>query len=144
MSRSFQYNPVSPNLEVTRTSLGGDNNCAINIYGKQKPTPAAHLKAHSTSGLWSGGSALPLDPPLAGCRRGGGGRLVPPSTAALHGGSLTWLWNSCMILPGARVQEGRMQWQPTPVFLPGESQGQRSLVGCHLWGHTESDTTEAT
>ena len=32
----------------------------------------------------------------------------------------------------------------TPVFLPGESQGQRSLVGCHLWGHTESDTTEAT
>ena len=38
----------------------------------------------------------------------------------------------------------RRQWQPTPVFLPGESQGQRSLVGCRLWGHTESDTTEAT
>ena len=32
----------------------------------------------------------------------------------------------------------------TPVFLPGESQGQRSLVGCRLWGRTESDTTEAT
>ena len=30
------------------------------------------------------------------------------------------------------------------VFLPGESQGRGSLVGCHLWGHTESDTTEAT
>ena len=30
------------------------------------------------------------------------------------------------------------------AFLPGESQGERSLVGCHLWGHTESDTTEAT
>ena len=28
-------------------------------------------------------------------------------------------------------------------ILPGESQGQRSLVGCRLWGHTESDTTEA-
>ena len=38
----------------------------------------------------------------------------------------------------------RRKWQPTPVFLPGESQGQQSLVGCHLWGHTESDTTEAT
>ena len=38
----------------------------------------------------------------------------------------------------------RREWQPTPVFLPGESQGQRSLVGCHLWGCTESDTTEAT
>ena len=38
----------------------------------------------------------------------------------------------------------RRQWQPTPVFLPGESQGWGSLVGCRLWGHTESDTTEAT
>ena len=35
-------------------------------------------------------------------------------------------------------------WQPTPVFLPGESQGRQSLVGCHLWGHKESNTTEAT
>ena len=38
----------------------------------------------------------------------------------------------------------RRKWQPTPVFLPGESQGRESLVGCCLWGHTESDTTEAT
>ena len=39
---------------------------------------------------------------------------------------------------------GRWKWQPTPVFLPGESQGQRSLVGCRLWGCTESDMTEVT
>ena len=38
----------------------------------------------------------------------------------------------------------RRKWQPTPVFLPGESQGRGSLVGCRLWGHTESDTTEVT
>ena len=38
----------------------------------------------------------------------------------------------------------RRKWQRTPVFLPGESQGRRSLVGCHLWGCTESDTTEVT
>ena len=38
----------------------------------------------------------------------------------------------------------RRKWQPTPVFLPGKSQGRRSLVGCRLWGHTELDTTEAT
>ena len=38
----------------------------------------------------------------------------------------------------------RRKWQPTPVFLPGESQGRGSLVGCHLWGHTESDVTDAT
>ena len=37
------------------------------------------------------------------------------------------------------IKEGK---QPTPVFLPGESQGWGSLVGCPLWGHTELDTTE--
>ena len=37
----------------------------------------------------------------------------------------------------------RRKWQPTPVFLPGESQGWGSLVGSGLWGRTESDTTEA-
>ena len=38
----------------------------------------------------------------------------------------------------------RRKWQPTPVFLPGESQGQGSLVGWRLWGCTESDTPEVT
>ena len=38
----------------------------------------------------------------------------------------------------------RRKWQPTPAFLPGESQGRGSLVGCCLWGCTELDTTEAT
>ena len=37
----------------------------------------------------------------------------------------------------------RRKWQPTPAFLPGESQGRGSLVGCCLWGRTESDTTDA-
>ena len=43
-----------------------------------------------------------------------------------------------------KIMNCRRKWQPTPVFLPGESQGQRSLVGCHLWGRTELDRTEAT
>ena len=38
----------------------------------------------------------------------------------------------------------RRAWQPTPVFLPGESLGQSSLVGCSPWGHKESDTPKAT
>ena len=42
------------------------------------------------------------------------------------------------------VMHWRMKWQPTPVFLPGESQGRQGLVGCRLWDRTESDTTEAT
>ena len=36
----------------------------------------------------------------------------------------------------------RGQWHPTPVLLPGDSHGQRSLVGCSPWGHEESGTTE--
>ena len=53
----------------------------------------------------------------------------------------------CKIYPSFNQQvliKSVRKWQPTPVFLPGESQGQRSLVGGHLWGLTESDTTEAT
>ena len=38
----------------------------------------------------------------------------------------------------------RRKWQPTPVFLPGGSQGWQSMVGCCLWGRTESDTIEET
>ena len=46
---------------------------------------------------------------------------------------------------GARVLFGwRREWHPTPVLLPGNSHGQRSLVGCRLWGRTGSDTTEGT
>ena len=42
----------------------------------------------------------------------------------------------------ARLQHQRRQWQPTPVLLPGESHGRRSLVGYSPRGHKESDTTE--
>ena len=38
----------------------------------------------------------------------------------------------------------RRKWQPTPIFLPGESRGQRSLAGYSPWSHKESDMTEAT
>ena len=41
-------------------------------------------------------------------------------------------------------EEAEKEWQPTPVFLSGESQGQKSLVSCCLWGRTQSDTTEVT
>ena len=46
--------------------------------------------------------------------------------------------------PRVRKIPWRRKWQHTPVFLPGKSHGQRSLAGYSPWGHTESDTTEAT
>ena len=46
------------------------------------------------------------------------------------------------LLAGFREEAWRRKWQPTPVFLPGESHRQRSLVGYCSWGHKESDKTE--
>ena len=65
-------------------------------------------------------------------------------------GLLWWLrWQSVCLQggrPGFTPWVGkiswRRKWQPTPVFLPGKSHGQRNLVGYSLWGHKESDTTE--
>ena len=49
------------------------------------------------------------------------------------------------LIPGlGRTPRGGHGKPTTPVFLPGESQGLGSLMGCRLWGRTESDMTEAT
>ena len=50
----------------------------------------------------------------------------------------------CGFDPWVGKNPWRRAWQPTPVFLPRESHGQRSLVGYGPWGHKESDTTEVT
>ena len=63
--------------------------------------------------------------------------------AAVHGVAKSWTRLSDFTFTFT-FMHWRRKWQPTPVFLPGESQGQGSLVGCRLWGHTELDTTEAT
>ena len=55
-----------------------------------------------------------------------------------------WAFSSCHNWGLFFLAVWRREWQPTPVLLPGESQGGGSLVGCHLWGRTESDTIEAT
>ena len=44
--------------------------------------------------------------------------------------------------PWVRKMPWRREWLPTPIFLPGEFHGQRSLVGYSLWGCREMDTTE--
>ena len=48
------------------------------------------------------------------------------------------------IVPSVSRDAYKSKWQPTPVFLPGESQGRGSLVGCRLWVHTQLDTTGVT
>ena len=53
-------------------------------------------------------------------------------------------WNAGDLgsIPGSGRSPGEGKWQPTPVLLPGESHGGRSLVGYSSWGRKESDTTE--
>ena len=62
--------------------------------------------------------------------------------AAVHG--VTQSQTQLKRLSSSSSIHWRRKWQPTPVFLPGESQGQGSLVGCPVWGRTEADPTEAT
>ena len=45
------------------------------------------------------------------------------------------------LVPGSGRFLWRREWQPTPVFLPGKSHGQRSLAVYSLWGHRDSDRT---
>ena len=90
-------------------------------------------------------------------------RFIAGSTMATHSSTLAWKipWmeepGGLQSMGSLRVRHNwatslslftfmnwRRKWQPTPVFLPGESQGWGSLVGCRPWGRTESDTTEAT
>ena len=61
--------------------------------------------------------------------------------AAVHGVPRSWTRLSDFTFT---FMHWRRKCQPTPVFLPGESQGRRSLVGCRRWGRIESDMTEAT
>ena len=62
-----------------------------------------------------------------------------PGRLQSHGVSKSWIR-----LSDFTFTHWRRKWQPTPLFLPGDSQGRESLVGCRLWGCTESDRTEAT
>ena len=87
--------------------------------------------------------------------------LLPPSPFAFslsqYQDLFQWVSSSQQVAKVLELQPQSFQWifrlisfgidwfdLSTPVFLPGESQGQRSLVGFCLWGCTESDTTEAT
>ena len=63
--------------------------------------------------------------------------------AILWNSAFCWVYLSLSPLTSTSLH-WRRKWQPTPVFLPGESLGQGSLVGCRLWGRTEWDTTKVT
>ena len=132
----------------------------------QRIPETSHQDTLKTAGLEGRSTHLCCGiPPIAflhlGCSIPRGVSEVPLGSFYLHAlGSGTTLLHSLIALCVFQFHElhyffyagGELQGSPvwqalaghTPVFLPGESQGRGSLVGCHLWGRTESDTTEAT
>ena len=56
----------------------------------------------------------------------------------------TYRFSRCKFNPWFGKIPWRRAWQLTPVFLPGESHGERTLEGCSPWDHKQLDTTEAT
>ena len=74
------------------------------------------------------------------CCRVGGNKSSSACMRLFEGGPIIFITSTMFYL---RSNNRTKKWQPTPVFLPGESQGWGSLVGCCLWGRTESDTSEA-
>ena len=86
---------------------------------------------------------------LGSGRSPGGGHGNPLQYSCLENPMDQGAWWAAVY--GVAQSRTRLSDWPSPfpfhaseMFLPGESQGQRSLVGCRLWGHTESDTTEVT
>ena len=89
---------------------------------------------HVIGPVVGGGSGSPLQSSCLGNPMDGGAWW-----AAVHG-----VAQGRIRLSNFTFMHWRGKWQPTPVFLPGESQGWGSLVGCRLWGGTELDTTKVT
>ena len=131
--RRWPPTPVlSPGESHARRSLVG-----CSPWGREESDTTEWLHFHFSLSCIGEGNGNPLQCSCLENPRDGGAWW-----AAVYGitQSRTWLkglsMHACM--------HWRRKWQPTPLSLPGESQGWRSLVGCCLWDHTELDKTEAT
>ena len=105
-------------------------------WGHEESDPTERLHFHFSLSCIGEGNGNPLQSSCLENSRDGGAWW-----AAVHGVAKSQTRLSDFTFT---FMHWRRKWQPTPVFLPGESQGWRGLVGCRLWGRTESDTTEAT
>ena len=114
-------------------------------------TPTGRLRyrpawlAHLGGGPSLEGEGQRFSPsPLVGCAGSLEGSHPPHLPETALGDFPRGPWASLVgLTPGSgEIPPSSRKWQPTPVFLPGESHGQKSLVGYSLWGHKESDTTE--
>ena len=127
---------------------------STHMYGQGFPRWCSSKESTPQCKIWKRPRLIPGSGRSPGV--GNSSPLWYPSEKAVapHSSTLAWklpwaekpgrLQSMGSSLPLFTFMHWRRKWQPTPVFLPGESQGQRSLVGCRQWGRTESDTTEVT
>ena len=118
---------------VESPSVHGSLGAAVCGVAQSRTRPK-RLSSSSSSSVHAEGNGTPLQYSCLENPMGSGAWW-----AAVHG-----VAKSQTRLSEFTFMHWRRKWQPTPVFLPGESQGRGSLVGCCLWGRTELDTTEAT
>ena len=125
-SSHLQHFPASESFQTSQFFASGGQNIAVSaLVIILSGHPEKSMASHSSTLAWK----IPwMEEP---------GRLQ--SMGSLRVG-YDWVTSLSLFT----LMHWRRKWQPTPVFLPGESQGRRSLVGCRLWGRTESDTTEVT
>ena len=140
-STSHQCWPPNPRLQLENVSWNHSTSAGL----KSKSSPRSSFLEHSVSFLLTS-SSLYLEKAMAPHSSTLAWKI--PWTEEPGGlqsmGSLRVGHNWATSLSLFTFMHWRRKWQPTPVLLPGESQGRGSLVGCHLWGRTELDTIEAT
>ena len=138
---TFSHVPKSKegNRQQCFSMVGESSNSRPSLIFVPSSTPVPHLLKAALQGIYTAKAMAPHSSTLAW--------KIPwmeESGRLQSMGSLKVGHNWATSLSLFTFLHWRRKWQPTLVFLPGESQGWGNLVGCRLWGHTESDTTEAT
>ena len=130
--------PPTPVL-LPGKSHGRRSRVGCSPWGRQGSDTTEQLHFHFSLSCIGEGNGNPLQYSCLENPRDWG-----PWWAAIYGVAQSWTQLRDFTFSLFIFIHWRRKWQPTPVFLPGESQGLGSLVGCCLWGHTESDTTDVT
>ena len=137
------YNPTCPNPSVAWKPMELGGGSIVPLTFKQKPIQRPNKIPTSVSEIWGKVACESLEKAMASHSSALAWKIPwteePGGLQSTGSRSQTRLSNFTFTFHSHALKE-----MATHSSVPGESQGQKSLVGCHLWGRTESDTTEAT
>ena len=130
-----------PNRQVTSLSPSWHNKENYPFFSVLAQSSKFKLNCFYRSGFWFFPLWWQYQVHPSKCRRESGSILLCPLHNTAQQVQCRW-HKRYRFHPRVRKTPWRRAWQPPPVFLPGESHGQRSLVDYGLWGHKESDMTD--